>query len=151
VRGFLFSLSTLSGCGSKGRRQERKCKWQGKESLWSPSQVYKGPGRICPKLCPSPSRNLNLKSKWFFRSSNDSRTRNGYPVSRSSYRINSLAGHTSPLASERASFRLRHHDRLKKCVPHCFSLYPFLLSPLSLSLSVGIGKGAKETGPEPSY
>ena len=42
-------------------------------------------------------------------------------------------------------------------VPRCFSLFPFFLSPLSLS--TGIGKGdiskesfsAKEMGPEPSY
>jgi hypothetical protein len=33
VRDFLFSLSTLSGCESKGRRQGRKRKWQGKEPL----------------------------------------------------------------------------------------------------------------------
>jgi hypothetical protein len=99
----------------------------------SPSQVYKGPGRICPKLCPSPSRILNSKSKRFFRFSNDSRTRNGYPASRPSRRINSLAVHTSPLAGERVPFCLRRHDRLKKGAPHCFSLYPFSLSPLSLS------------------
>jgi hypothetical protein len=33
-----------------------------------------------------------------FRSSNDSRTRNGYPASRPSRRINSLAGNVTPLA-----------------------------------------------------
>jgi hypothetical protein len=33
---FLFSLSTLSGCESKGRRQEQKHKWQGKEPLSVP-------------------------------------------------------------------------------------------------------------------
>ena len=58
--------------------------------------------------------------------------RNGYPTSRPSRRINSLAGHASPLTGKRASFRLRHDDRLKKGAPHCFSLYPFFLSPLSL-------------------
>jgi hypothetical protein len=89
-------------------------------------------------------------------SSNDSRTCNRYPASRLSRRINSLAGHTSPLAGGRALFRLRHDDRLKKSVPHCLK---YLLSsfPLSFSLSAGIGKGdiskepftAKETGPEP--
>jgi hypothetical protein len=53
-------------------------------------------------------------------------------MSRPSRRIHSLAGRTPPLAGERPSFRLRHHDRLKKGTPHCLSLYPFFLSPLSL-------------------
>jgi hypothetical protein len=35
-----------------------------------------------------------------FRSSNDSRTRNRCPANRLSHRINSLAGHTTPLAGE---------------------------------------------------
>ena len=96
----------------------------------------------------------------FFRSSNGSRTCNGHPASRSSRRINSLAGHASPLAGEWASFRLRHDDRLKKV---CHTVLVYFLSSfplsLSLSLSAGIGKGdilkesfsAKAMGPEPSY
>jgi hypothetical protein len=67
-----------------------------------------------------------------FHSSNDSRTRNRYPANRLSLHINSLVGHTSPLAGGRAPFRLRHDDCLKKSAPHCFSLFPFFLSPLSL-------------------
>jgi hypothetical protein len=59
--------------------------------------------------------------------------RNGYPASRPSRRINSLAGHTSPLAGERAPFRLRHHDRLKK-VHHTVLVYILFSFPLSLSL-----------------
>jgi hypothetical protein len=35
-----------------------------------------------------------------FRSSNDSRTRNRHPANRPSRRINSLAGHATPLAGE---------------------------------------------------
>jgi hypothetical protein len=58
--------------------------------------------------------------------------RNGYPASRPSRRINSLAGHTSPLAGERAPFRLRHHDRLKK-VHHTVLVYILFSFPLSLS------------------
>jgi hypothetical protein len=95
----------------------------------------------------------------FFRSSNGPRTRNGYPASRPSRRINSLAGHASPLAGERVPFCLRHDDRLKKVCHTIFEIFPFFLSPLYLSLSAGIGKGdiskesfsAKEMGPEPSY
>jgi hypothetical protein len=103
--------------------------------------------------------NFKFEGKMFFCSSNDSRTRNRYPTSRPSRRINSLAGHTSPLAGGRAPFRLCHDDHLKKGAPHYFEISPFFLSPLSLSLSAGIGKGdiskesfsAKEMGPEPSY
>jgi hypothetical protein len=69
-----------------------------------------------------------------FRSSNDLRTRNGYPASRPSRRINSLAGHTSPPVGGRASFCLHHDNCLKKGAPHCLNLYPFSFS-LSLSLS----------------
>jgi hypothetical protein len=73
-----------------------------------------------------------------FRTSNDSRTCNGYPASRPSRRINSLAGHTSPPTGGRAPFRLRHDNCLKKGAPHCLNLYPF--PSLSLSLDTGIRK-----------
>jgi hypothetical protein len=76
-----------------------------------------------------------------FPSSNDSLTRNRYPASRPSCRINSLAGHTSPLTSGRAPFRLRHDDCLKKGVPHCFEISPFFLSSLFLSLHRDWEKG----------
>ena len=101
---------------------------------------------------------FNSKSKWFFPFLEWlAHERNGHPASRPSRRINSLAGHASPLAGERAPFRLRHDDRLKK-VCHTVLVY-FLSSFPPLSLSIGIGKGdiskesfsAKETGPEPSY
>ena len=94
-----------------------------------------------------------------FHSSNDSGTCNRYPANRPAYRINSLAGHTSPLAGGRAPFHLRHDDCLKKGVSHYFEISPFFLFSLFLSLYAGIGKGdiskepfaAKEMGPEPSY
>jgi hypothetical protein len=53
-------------------------------------------------------------------------------LSRLSRRINSLAGHASPLAGERVSFRLRHDDRLKK-VRHTVLVYLLSSFPLSLS------------------
>jgi hypothetical protein len=76
-----------------------------------------------------------------FHSSNDSRTCNRYPVSRPSCRINSLAGHTSPLAGGRAPFRLRHDDCLKKGAPHYFEISHFFLSSLFLSLCRDREKG----------
>jgi hypothetical protein len=68
------------------------------------------------------------------RPSNDLRMRNRYPASRPSCRINSLAGHTSPLAGGRAPFHLRHDDCLKKGAPHCFEISSFFLCSLFLSL-----------------
>jgi hypothetical protein len=79
-----------------------------------------------------------------FHSSNDSRTRNRYPTSRPSHRINSLAGHTSPLAGGRAPFRLCHDDCLKKGAPHCFEISPFFLSSLFLSLHRDRERGHSE-------
>jgi hypothetical protein len=63
-------------------------------------RVYKGPSEIHPKLHPNPSRNSNSKVKRFFCSSNDSRTRNRCPANRPSHRINSLAGHATPMAGK---------------------------------------------------
>jgi hypothetical protein len=76
-----------------------------------------------------------------FHSSNDSGTCNRYPANRPAYRINSLAGHTSPLADGRAPFHLRHDDCLKKRAPHCFKISPFFLSSLFLSLRRDREKG----------
>jgi hypothetical protein len=42
--------------------------------------------------------------------------------------------------AKRATFHLRHDDRVKKGTPHRLNSYPFLL-PLSLSLSTGTEKG----------
>jgi hypothetical protein len=57
--------------------------------------------------------------------------------------------------ARRATFHLRHDDRVKKGAPHYLNSYPL---PLPLLLQ-GLGKGiirkgsfsAKEAGPEPSY
>jgi hypothetical protein len=137
---FLFSLSTLSGCESKGRGKSGSTSGRVKNYCRSPSQVYKGPGEIHPKLRPNPSWISNSKAKRFFRSSGDSRTHNRYPVSRQSRRINSLAGHTSPLAGGRTPFRLRHDGCLKKRCATLFQNISFLPF-LSLSLSPqGSGK-----------
>jgi hypothetical protein len=69
-----------------------------------------------------------------FRSSNDSCTRNRYPVSRPSRHINSLAGHTSPLAGGRAPFCLNHDECLEIRCATPFRNISFLLF-LSLSIS----------------
>jgi hypothetical protein len=75
-----------------------------------------------------------------FRSSNDSRMRNRCPVNRPSRRINSLAGHATPLAGEAGAVLSPHDDHLKKGAPCCLNLYPFSFFSLSLSLAIGIEK-----------
>jgi hypothetical protein len=82
-----------------------------------------------------------------FHSSNDSRTRNRYPVCHPPHRINSLAGHASPLAGGRAPFRLRHDGCLKKGALHCFEISPFFLSSLFLSLRRDREKGTFRRSP----
>jgi hypothetical protein len=60
--------------------------------------------------------------------------------------------------AKRATFHLRHDDRVKEGAPHRLNSYPFSSSPFSL-LPQGPGKGtfrkgsfsAKEAGPDPSY
>jgi hypothetical protein len=143
VRGFLFSVYSL-----RLRKQKQKASANGrvKNHCWSLFRVYKGLGEIHPKLRPNPSRISNSKAKRFFCSSNDSRTCNRYPTSRPSRRINSLAGHASPLAGGRAPFHLRHDDCLKKGAPHCFEISPFFLPSLSLSPQ-GSGKGTFQRSP----
>jgi hypothetical protein len=97
VRGFLFS-----GLSLRLRKPKQKASANGKvKNHRRPLfRVYKGPGEIHPKHRPNPSRNSNSKAKWFFCSSNDSRTRNRCPANRPSHRINSLAGQATPLAVE---------------------------------------------------
>jgi hypothetical protein len=47
--------------------------------------------------------------------------------------------------ARRASFHLRHVDRVKKGAPHYLNSYPFSL-PLSLSLATGTRKGGISKG-----
>jgi hypothetical protein len=97
VRGFLFSDYSL-----RLRKPKQKASANGrvKNHRRPLFRAYKGPGKIHPKLCPNPSRNSNSKVKRFFCSSNDSRMRNRCPTNHPSRRINSLAGHATPLAGE---------------------------------------------------
>jgi hypothetical protein len=97
MRCTVFSVYSL-----RLRKQKQKASTNGrvKNHHRPPFRVYKGPGKIHPKLCPNPSRNSNSKVKLSFCSSNDSRTRNRRPANHPSHRINSLAGQATPLAGE---------------------------------------------------
>jgi hypothetical protein len=97
VRGFLFSDYSLR---LQKPKQKASANGRVKNHRRPLFQAYKGPGEIHLKLRPNPSRNSNSKVKRFFCSSNDSRTCNRCPANRPSYRINSLAGHATPLAGE---------------------------------------------------
>jgi hypothetical protein len=144
-----FSLISVYSLRLRKQRKKARVEARGRVKNYcrSSSQVYKGPGEIHPKLRPNPSWISNLKAKRFFRSSNDSRTRNRYPASRLSRRINSLAGHTFPLAGGRVPFRLCHDGCLKKGAPHCFEISPFFLSSLFLSLHRDREKGTFRRSP----
>jgi hypothetical protein len=97
VRGFLFSGYCL-----RLRKPKQKASTNGrvKNHRRPLFRVYKGLGKIHPKLRLNPSRNSNSKVKRSFCTSNDSRTRNRCPANRPSRRINSLAGQATPPAGE---------------------------------------------------
>jgi hypothetical protein len=97
VHGFLFFIYSLR---LRKQKQKASANDRVKNHRRPLFRVYKGPGKIHPKLCPNPSLISNSKAKRFFRSSKDPRTRNRYPASHPSRRINSLAGHATPLAGE---------------------------------------------------
>jgi hypothetical protein len=78
-----------------------------------------------------------------FRPSNGSH--NGCPANHPSRRINFTTGQ-----AKRATFHLRHDDRVKKGAPHCLISYPFPLPFLSLSLLLqGPERGYFERDPSP--
>jgi hypothetical protein len=151
------SLSTLLGCENKSRRQAQMA---GQGTTIGPSSKYiKARARSTQNFART-LREIQTQRQ------------NGFSVPRTTHaRATDTPRVARPIAltpwqdtrhlwqAKRASFRLRHDERIKKGAPHCLNLYPFFLFPLSLSLATGIGKGdiskgsfsAKETGPEPSY
>jgi hypothetical protein len=61
---FFSSLCLLSQV-AKAKAEDKSESTNGrvKNHCRSPSQVYKGPDRIRPKLCPSPSRNFKIQNQ----------------------------------------------------------------------------------------
>jgi hypothetical protein len=112
-------------------------------------RIYKGLGETRSTLRPNPPQNSKLKDDApVFRSSNGSRMHNGCPANHSSRRINSAAGQATPLAAKRATFHLRHNDRVKKGAPRRSISYPFPL-PLSLFGYRDRERGFSERDPSP--
>jgi hypothetical protein len=99
-------------------KAEGERKWQGKNHRRPLFWVYKGPGETYSKLRPNSPRNSNLKGKRHL------------------------------WQAKRASFHLRHDDRVKKGAPHRLNSYRFPL-PLSLSCYRDRERGYFERDPSP--
>jgi hypothetical protein len=143
VRGFLFSGYSLrlwkpkQKAGTNGRVKNHR------RPLF---RVYKGPDEIHSKLRPNPPRNSNSKAKHPFLERLARATaapRIARPIA-----LTPRQGKRHLWQAKRASFHLRHDDRIKKGAPHHLNSYPFLL-PLSLSCYRDRERGYFERDPSP--
>jgi hypothetical protein len=138
VRGFLFP-----GYSLRLRKPKQKASTNGrvKNRRRSLFWVYKGLGEFRSKLCPNSPRNSNSKAKHpcsvprMTRAHATAAPRTARPVA-----LTPRQGKRHLWQAKRASFQLRHDDRVKKGAPHHLNSYPFPL-PLSLSLATGTDKG----------
>jgi hypothetical protein len=133
------------GSVSRGRRRDGRYgqKWAGSNGGSRRAEVaVKSSAGSRPLLeqqgSPLPWREDDAS---VFRPSNGSR--NGCPANHPSRRINFAAGQ-----AKRATFHLRHDDRVKRGAPHRLNSYPFLL-PLSLSCYRDRERGYFERDPSP--
>jgi hypothetical protein len=122
------------GSVSRGRRRDGRYgqKWADRTSGSRRAEAaVKSSAGSCPLLeqqgSPLPWREDDAP---VFRPSNGSR--NDRPANHPSRRINFAQGKRHLWQAKRATFHLRHDDRVKKGAPHRLNSYPFLL-PLSLS------------------
>jgi hypothetical protein len=83
-----------------------------------------------------------------FRSSNGSRTRNGYPANHSPVALTLQQDRRRLWQAKQATLHLRHNDRVKKGAPRHSISYPFPL-PLSLSYNRDRERGYPERDPSP--
>jgi hypothetical protein len=90
---------SFSGYSLRLRKPKRKASDRVKNRHQSLFRIYKGPGETHSTLRPKPPRNSKTRRR-NARSSNDSRTHNGYPANHSSHRIDSAAEQATPLAGE---------------------------------------------------
>jgi hypothetical protein len=130
VRGFLFSVYTL-------RLRKQKQKASANDKVKNHSGLSSG----YIKAGARSTQNFTRTLREF-----QTRRQNGFSVPRTTRaRATDTPRVARPVAltpwqgtrhlwqAKRASFRLRHDDRLKKGVPHCLNLYHVFLFPLSLS------------------
>jgi hypothetical protein len=105
----------------------------------TPFRVYKGPGENRSKLRPNSPQNSKLEGKTIFPflerlARATGATRIARPVA-----LTPRRSERHLWQARRASFHLRHDDRVKKGVPpYLIHILPLLLS---LSLATGTGKG----------
>jgi hypothetical protein len=140
VRGFLFS-----GYSLRLRKPKQKASSRVKNHRRPLFWVYKGPGEIRSTLHQNPPRNSNSKAKRPFleRLAHAAAPRTTRPVA-----LTPRQGKRHLWQAERASFHLRHDDRVKKGAPHRLNSYPFPL-PLSLSCYKDRERGYFERDPSP--
>jgi hypothetical protein len=128
VRGFLFPGYSLR---LRKPKQEASANGRVKNHRRPLFWVYKGPGEIYSKLRPNTPRNSKLEGETpvprMTRARATAAPRTTCPVA-----LTPRQGKRHLWQAKRASFHLRHDDRVKKGVPHYLNSYPF---PLPLSLS----------------
>jgi hypothetical protein len=109
VRSFLFS-----GYSLRLRRPKQKASANGrvKNHRWPLFRVYKGMGEIHSKLCPNPPRNSNSKAKCPFLQRLARAT--DAPQIACPVALTPRQGKRHLWQAKRASFHLRHDDRVKK-------------------------------------
>jgi hypothetical protein len=133
-----FSLAILLGCEKPKQKAGANGRVKGhRRPLF---RVYKGPGKDRSKLRPNPLQNSNSKVKRTFvprtaRARATAAPRTARPVA-----LTPWQNKRHHWQARRASFHLRHDNRVKKGVLPYLNSYPFPL-PLSLSLATGTRKG----------
>jgi hypothetical protein len=94
VRGFLSLAISL-----RLRKLKQEASSRVKNHHRSLFRTYKGPGKTRSNTSPEPVAKFKTRRR-NARSSNGSRMHNGCPANHSSRRINSAAGHATPLEGE---------------------------------------------------
>jgi hypothetical protein len=107
-------------------KAEGERKWQGKEPPPAPLPGIQRPGRGPPKTSPEPVAKFKLEGETARARATDA------PQIARPAALTPWQGKRHLWQAKRASFHLRHDDRVKKGAPHYLNLYPF---PFPLSLS----------------
>jgi hypothetical protein len=149
-QGVWFSFSSYS-LGLRKPKQEAKFA----RTTTGPSSRYIKARQDPFNTSPKPAVKFKLEGETPVPRTTRART-TAFPRTTRPVALTSRQGRRHLWQMKRATFHLRHDDRVKKGVPHRLILYPF---PLPLSLATGTGKGilrkgsfsAKEAGAEPPY
>jgi hypothetical protein len=136
---------SFSGYSLRLRKPKQEASSRVKNHHRSLFQVYKGPGKI--NSSPEPTAKFKLEGETpvprTTRAHATAAPRTTRPIA-----LTSRQGRRHLWQAKRATFHLRHDDRVKKGAPHRLNLYPFLL-PLSLSCYRDRERGYFERDPSP--